>query len=118
MLKRIDDPIENISPRGPGPANSVALDLDPFLSAGRRQAIIIATFALAGLLVGCAYDVLSTPQYTATTDLLIDSQKKTDKNNQDVSASIAELTFDTAAIDSQVEVLKSEKIALAVVSNL
>jgi len=117
MLKRIDDPIENISPRGPGPANSVALDLDPFLSAGRRQAIIIATFALAGLLVGCAYDVLSTPQYTATTDLLIDSQKKTDKN-EDVSASIAELTFDTAAIDSQVEVLKSEKIALAVVSNL
>ncbi|MBV8473576.1 MAG: AAA family ATPase, partial [Hyphomicrobiales bacterium] len=30
-------------------------------------------------------------------------------------ASIAELTFDTGAIDSQVEVLKSEKIALAVI---
>jgi succinoglycan biosynthesis transport protein ExoP len=118
MLKRIDDPIENISPRGPGPANSVALDLDPLLSAARRQGFVVAAFAIAGLVVGCAYAVLATPQYTATTDLLIDSQKKTDKNNQDVSASIAELTFDTEAIDSQVEVLKSEKIALAVVSNL
>ena len=33
-----------------------------------------------------------------------------------MSASIAELTFDTGAIDSQVEVLKSEKIALSVIS--
>jgi succinoglycan biosynthesis transport protein ExoP len=33
-----------------------------------------------------------------------------------LSASIAELTFDTGAIDSQVEVMKSEKIALSVIS--
>ena len=33
-----------------------------------------------------------------------------------MSASIAELTFDTGAIDSQVEVIKSEKIALSVIS--
>ena len=46
--------------------------------------------------------------------LFIDSQK----NKDDISATIAELTFDTGAIDSQVEVLKSEKVALSVISTM
>ena len=84
------------------------------LAAARRQARVVGFAAAVGGLLGLAYAISATPHYTATTDLLIDSQK--DKN--DLSASIAELTFDTGAIDSQVEVLKSEKIALAVIATL
>ena len=47
-------------------------------------------------------------------NLLIDSQK--DSNS--LTASIAELTFDTSAIDSQVEIIKSEKIARQVIDAL
>ena len=68
----------------------------------------------SAVLLGLAYTVTAAPKYTATTDILIDSQK--DQNA--LSASIAELTFDTGAIDSQVEVMKSEKIALSVISTL
>ena len=93
----------------PGP-----IDFDQLLAAARRQARVVATAAACGLLLGFAYVVTAVPQYTAKTDILIDSNK--DKN--DVSATIAELTFDTGAIDSQVEVLKSEKIALSVISTL
>lgn len=115
MLKRIDPP------QGPGPevgyeggAPSPAIDFDQLLAAARRQARVVAVAALAALLLGLAYTITAVPQYTATTDILIDSPK--DQNA--LSASIAELTFDTGAIDSQVEVLKSEKIAIAVIAAL
>ena len=113
MLKRIDQP------QGPGPDVDVEvagspgpIDFDQLLSAARRQARVVAAAAAAALLLGLAYTVTAVPKYTATTDILIDSQK--DQNA--LSASIAELTFDTGAIDSQVEVLKSEKIALSVIA--
>jgi succinoglycan biosynthesis transport protein ExoP len=113
MLKRIDQP------QGPGPDVEVEvagspgpIDFDQLLAAARRQARVVATAAAAALLLGLVYAVTAVPQYTATTDILIDSQK--DQNA--LSASIAELTFDTGAIDSQVEVMKSEKIALAVIA--
>jgi succinoglycan biosynthesis transport protein ExoP len=88
------------------------IDFDQLLAAARRQARVVGVAAAIGVLLGLAYCVTATPKYTAKTDLLIDSQK--DKN--ELSASIAELTFDAGAIDSQVEVMKSEKIALAVIS--
>jgi succinoglycan biosynthesis transport protein ExoP len=113
MLKRVDpprglEPDADVEIAGsPGP-----IDFEQLLAAARRQARVVAAAAAAALLLGLAYTVAATPKYTATTDILIDSQK--DKNA--LSASIAELTFDTGAIDSQVEVMKSEKIALAVIS--
>ncbi len=115
MLKRIGQPQYPGSDGDIEPAASPGpIDFDQLLAAARRQARVVAIAAGAGALVGLAYTVTAVPQYTATTDILIDSQK--DRNA--LSASIAELTFDAGAIDSQVEVLKSEKIALSVVSAL
>ena len=93
---------------------SRAIDLEQLLAAARRKARVVGFAAAVGGLLGLAYAISATPLYTATTDLLIDSQK----DKTELSASIAELTFDTGAIDSQVEVLKSEKIALAVIAAL
>jgi succinoglycan biosynthesis transport protein ExoP len=89
-------------------------DLELWLGIVRRQARVLLVAALAGLLIGFAYIVIAVPQYTATTEILIDSQK----GQSDVSTSIAELVIDTGAIDSQVEILKSARIASSVVSSL
>jgi succinoglycan biosynthesis transport protein ExoP len=90
------------------------MDFDRLLAAARRQARIVVAISIVGLLLGLIYIVTTIPEYTAISDLFIDSQK--DRNA--LSASIAELTFDSSAIDTQVEVLKSEKIALAVIASM
>ena len=115
MLTRVERPVEPRSEiDGQIPDSVGTVDFDLILASARRQSRVFAIAAAAGLVFGVAYLATAVPQYTATTDLLIDSQK--DKN--DLSASIAALTFDTGAIDSQVEVLKSEKIASSVIAAL
>ena len=89
-------------------------DLDHWVRVCRRQARVIALGALAGALVGLAFIVSAVPQYTATTNLLIDSRK----DPESASSSIAETVFDPGAIDSQVEVLRSSRVGLAVVADL
>jgi succinoglycan biosynthesis transport protein ExoP len=89
-------------------------DLGLWFDLARRQAFVLLVAVLAGLLVGFMYIITTVPQYTATTELLIDSRK----DKKDVSVSIAELTFDTGAIESQVEILKSDRIAQLVYANL
>jgi len=113
MLKRVD-PSQS---KGPDLDAAVAASPRPFdfeqlLAAARRQARVIAVAAGVGLLLGFAYVMTAVPLYTARTDILVDSAK--DKNA--LSTSIAELTIDESAIESQVEVLKSERIARGVVT--
>jgi succinoglycan biosynthesis transport protein ExoP len=115
MLNRVERPIDPTAYGGveiPKAARSV--DFALLLGAARRQASILALGASMGVLLGFAYIFATVPQFTATTDLLIESQKDKDS----AGTSIAELTFDTGAIDSQVDVLKSQKIALSVISTL
>jgi succinoglycan biosynthesis transport protein ExoP len=114
MLNRLSAPPAGAEGEYESVGGSRALDLEQLLAAARRQARVVGFAAAVGGLLGLAYAISATPLYTATTDLLIDSQK----DKTELSASIAELTFDTGAIDSQVEVLKSEKIALAVIAAL
>ena len=99
-------------PERDGDFASPSIDFDQMIAALRRQAQIIGLAAASTVSLAIVYIAAAVPQYTATCILIIDSQK--DKTA--LSASIAELTFDAGAIDSQVEVLRSEKIALAVVS--
>ena len=89
-------------------------DLGLWFDLARRQVLVLLAAVLASLLVGFMYIITTVPQYTATTQLLIDSRK----DKKDVSVSIAELTFDTGAIESQVEILKSDRIAQLVLANL
>jgi polysaccharide biosynthesis transport protein len=115
MLKRVEPSPSSGSDASVGvAASSGTIDLDLLFAAARRQVRVVMVAAFFGLLFGLAYLLSAVPQYTASSDILIDSQK----DKKELSASIAELTFDTSAIDSQVEVLKSEKIALAVIATL
>ncbi|WP_083463406.1 GNVR domain-containing protein [Prosthecomicrobium hirschii] len=89
------------------------IQFDQLIAAARRQYRFVLFFALLGAVVGIGYALTAVPWYSASTQLLIDSRKGKDP---DPTGSIAELQFDTGAIDSQVEVLKSERIVTAVIA--
>jgi succinoglycan biosynthesis transport protein ExoP len=89
-LNRIDRALASRSEADAEPEVSKSagpIDFNLLLAAARRQARVLVVAALVGLLIGFAYIITALPQYTATTDILIDSQK--DKN--DLSVSIADL---------------------------
>ena len=96
------------------PRASQPIDYEVLIGAAQRQAFVLIFCLVASIAIAATYLHYAAPEYTAVANLLIDSQK--DKNA--LTASVADLTFDTSAIDSQVEILKSEKIALAVGSTL
>ncbi len=92
-------------------------DVRFILSAIRRQLKIILLFALLGALVGLVFVSTSVPLFTATTSIMIDRRQV--RAVQDVSAVTEIGSVDSSTVvDSQVEILKSEKIALAVVDGL
>ena len=77
----------------------------------RRQwpAIAIALALCLGL--GAAYLVLTPPRYTAKTLLMLDARRAQLFQQQSV---VGEMNFDDVAVASQVEILKSVNVALAV----
>jgi len=80
---------------------------------GRQYPIIIFITAIA-LVLGLVY-VFSTPsRYTAQASLIIDT-RKVQLFQQSV---LGDPGIDSAAVESQVEILRSENIALAVIKNL
>jgi uncharacterized protein involved in exopolysaccharide biosynthesis/Mrp family chromosome partitioning ATPase len=85
------------------------ISLEQMLAMARRQALVVALVSSVALLAGAVYLISVVPRYTAVAEILIDSKK---------TGSIADLVFDKGAIDSQLEILKSEKIALSVISAL
>jgi len=83
----------------------------------RRQYLVIVLVTLLGIVLGVVYLINTPPSYTAKADLIIDSRKVNLLPVQQ-QAVWGDFPLDTAAVDSQVEVLKSEKVALAVIKNL
>jgi succinoglycan biosynthesis transport protein ExoP len=107
-----------ILPDRPSPSfdgTTATIDLDAVLAAARRQWRVIAGTAIAVVLLAVGYLVVATPVYTSTADILLDSRQF---GTVDIARDAPNLTFNITAIESQVEVLKSEKIALAVIEKL
>jgi polysaccharide biosynthesis transport protein len=94
---------------------TATIDLDTVLAAARRQYKVIVGATVAAVLLAIGYIVVATPIYTSTADILLDSRQF---GAVDIARDQANLTFNSTAIESQVEVLKSEKIALAVIDKL
>ena len=87
------------------------VDIYAFFKSYRR---IIAGWTIAAVTVALAYAFTATPLYTATAVLRLDSPKvELDKQVVD-EHSLADLS----QIESEVEVLRSDSIALAVVKDL
>ena len=83
----------------------------------RRQYLVIGLVTLLGIVLGVVYLINTPPSYTAKADLIIDS-RKVNLLPVHQQAIFGDFPLDDAAVDSQVEVLKSENVALSVIKNL
>ena len=82
----------------------------------RRQIFIFLLFALLGAGLGIVFFLRAVPTYTATTTLLIATQRL-DVFQQPAIANEMNIQ-DMGAMESQVEFLKSDQVALAVIEKL
>ena len=80
----------------------------------RRQFLVMISIALPIVLLGALYAFTAPPTYTAEATILIDPRKV----QLFPGATFAEGQADSATLESQVELLKSERVGLAVVKKL
>ncbi|GEO86877.1 MULTISPECIES: exopolysaccharide transport family protein [Alphaproteobacteria] len=81
----------------------------------RRNTLVIGAFTVAGIVLGGVYVLKTQPIYQATTRLVMDPEQGR-VISQDVSSGT--VIIETAEIASQVEIVKSEAIALDVIQRL
>src|ERR1700722_19068939 len=113
MLQRTEQarglPYDN----GVAPRHFDLVDLYAFLKSNRR---VLAGWVIVALTVALVYAFTATPLYTATADLTIDSKKiQLFKSNEQV---VGDNVMDSSQVESEVEVLGSESIALIVIDDL
>jgi succinoglycan biosynthesis transport protein ExoP len=94
---------------------SGAEGLQAFLGFVRRQFAVVLFVTLLALALGVIYVATARPSYTAQAQLLIDARKVQIFQQQSV---LGDNPIDTAQVESQTEILRSENIASAVVKNL
>lgn len=99
------------APAGPSPGELYAT-LVAFLR--RRYPLILLVIACAvGL--GAVYLVTAAPMYTGRAAMIIDTRKVQVLQQQSVLSDIA---LDAATVESQVEIIKSESVALSVIKEM
>ncbi|WP_182422190.1 polysaccharide biosynthesis tyrosine autokinase [Aureimonas sp. ME7] len=91
------------------------IDFDRILAIARRQWRVVAVLGVAGALLGLAYVATAVPQFTASSNLLIDTGGN--KLLDELSISGVSLADETTIL-SQVELLRSDEIAGDVVDRL
>src|SRR5579862_139175 len=80
----------------------------------RRQHMVIAIVLLLTFCAAGVYLLAAPANYTATATLLIDTRKNQLFQQQSV---VGDIPVDTASVESQVQILRSETIALAVIKD-
>lgn len=92
-----------------------ALDLSAFVRICRRQWPVIAGVALVTVLLGLGYVLTAQPRFTSSALVMIDTRKNQLLSNQQV---VGDQLLDASGVESQVEILKSESVALSVIREL
>lgn len=105
--------IESTSPEAPSLEQTLS---SAFGLIGRQYPVMIFTLLLC-ICLGCVYVFTATKRYTGTAVLVIDSRKMQGLQTQAPTGG-GDNPIDSAMVDSQVEILKSEAIAAAVVKDL
>ena len=95
------------------PSSAELLDL--FVHFLRQQYIVILSGMLVMIALGVTYLTLARPSYTAVATMLIDTRKAQFLQQQPLSG---DQQIDSAFVESQVRVLKSDNVALSVIKKL
>jgi succinoglycan biosynthesis transport protein ExoP len=103
------------SRRGEHPRRIDLFDIYGFLKSHRR---IIIGWSTVCLVLALVYARTATPLYTASTDLTIDTRQINVFKNRDQPVGDNSIAGDSAQMDTQIEVLRSSSIALAIVKDL
>ncbi len=90
--------------------------LEQYMGFVRRQYLVFSIIVPCALVLGFAYLLTASPLFTAKAMLLIDSNKVHVLQPQ--QQALGDAPLDTAQVETQVEILKSEKIARSVVNDL
>src|ERR1700745_2156634 len=81
----------------------------------RRQYLVVIFCALLAILLGLIYLQHTPPRYTAHAAMIIDTRKGQVFQNQSI---LADAPIDLAGIESQVQIVKSENVAVSVIKDL
>jgi len=94
---------------------SAAQTFTSFIAFARRQLPTIAFVVALTVALGLVYLFTTPPRFTAQALLVIDTRKVQVFQQQSI---LGDVSIDSATVDTQVEILKAEKIALAVIKDL
>jgi succinoglycan biosynthesis transport protein ExoP len=93
---------------------NVTIDLQGIVRFLRRRTVPIAAFAAFAALAGLVYCLFATPQYTAAARVLVDNSSIKALRDQAPTSD----TPASATLDSQVEIIKSERVLTRAVKQL
>ena len=111
--------VNPLEPRPVGRGSSPALpslDIMSYVGIAKRNWPTIVGITLATLGLALAYIMTTPPRFTATSTILIDTRKNQLLGTQ--QQVVGDQLLDASGVESQVEILKSESIALAVIREL
>lgn len=94
-----------------------AWDLERLVLVARRRFRVLAGGVAVGLIAAVFYILVTVPKYTSVVDILLDTPKVSAVADSYGTTANA-MNFETGGIDSQVELLKSERITLSVIKKL
>ena len=116
MLRRTSANLSGVSADdwGPEQAEAQQVSLPELVPAVKRSFWIVAGSVLAAVLLAVFYIAITPSSYVATAQLLIGSGKQPYL----LQDNVVDLTIDNAQVESQVEVLRSERVANDVVTAL
>lgn len=89
--------------------------LQSYLAIFKRQQPLIALIVACTVTLGLVYLFTTPPQYTATTTMVIDTRKVQLFQQQSILGDIA---IDPGTVETQIEILRSEKVSLSVIKDL
>ena len=99
----------------PADLPSLAETFDALLAYVRRQYWVVLGATALCLLAGLCYVLTAAPSYTALATMIIDTRKFQVFQQQSL---VNDIPVDSTAVESQVEILKSENVALSVIKDL
>lgn len=97
------------------PLEPSLLTLSALLGVVRRHRILLAVTPLVIIVLAASYAFTTRPMYSAAADVIIDARNARVIEPNNVSVTPTQLGLEAAAIESQVQILKSEELAIKVI---